>query len=72
MSAATGAQSGQACGWYGRALAACEWCGSAGDLSRDGQSWTVERREEWGGGAYHAPCRDAERLVLEQGGACAD
>jgi len=48
------------CDTCGRAMAACEWCGTS-DL-RDGMP--VVRRAEWAGGTYHETCRQVEQSLL--------
>jgi hypothetical protein len=52
------------CGACGRALAACEWCGTA-DVLRGpgGERWPVTRRPGRAG-AWHDPCYDEEQAVL--------
>jgi hypothetical protein len=53
------------CGTCGRALAACEWCGSADLLTDAAGTWPVTRAPGWDG-AFHQPCQAAHQAVLDQ------
>lgn len=56
-----------ACGACGRALAACEWCGTS-DVLRgpEGQRWPAVIRPGRPG-VYHDPCYAEEQEILRAG-----